>query len=369
LLVLLDVAVIIYYLRAEYLKQITLNLNSESREDMHTAIENFGERVYREVGVQELMKLIGWKKMDAETVRKVIFTLSRIDNIQVIPALLEIFNQYDNTVKYSVVESIHSFTHLKKRLEELPFTRQNILDSYKKVFVDEEDDELIIFILDGLKDFNPDDVILFLKNGMASKNTLLKYQSIKAMKYFHDRGIVRYVKPFLNDSHPLLQAGSIIALWQFQEMRPQLLQTFVTMMGKRKKEAILAALLIMSKLKIKWEVPFAKKHLLSKNKEIRVMAALTLLELDNAEGMHEIVDVLTKKTPYSLVAARNIKSLSPQIANTLFQEIGKRDAESVNICIEILKSSYLNFTEEIDTLTKKGKEDLQRLALRKYSGV
>ena len=353
-LLLIMVIYLIIVLKKEYVKQISNNLESTDRNDVHSAIENFAEPSYRRVGVQELMKMVKKPNLDIETIRKVVFALGQINNVKVIPALLDIFNKYDITIKYAVVEAIHNYTHLNEQLSNLPFTRLNLIEAYEKIFLEEEDPDLKVFILEHIKDFDPSNIITFLKEAINNKNSEIQYQAIKAMKYFRDRGIIKYIKPFLNDERLMIRASCIIALWQFDEMRMDCMEHFVKLISDRKnKDAIMAAFFIISKLNIIWENRYVEGYLQDRDEQIKTMAALTLLEIGNIKGMQIIINNLVKETPYSIVIARNIKNLSKKVREKLLEIIRGSGEESVNICIISLNNTYLNFNDEINYLTNE----------------
>ncbi|MDP2624673.1 MAG: HEAT repeat domain-containing protein, partial [Candidatus Peregrinibacteria bacterium] len=344
---------VVIFIKREYIKQIVHNLEATDLEDLHSAIENLAEPAYHELGVNELMKMVQRENLDVETVRKIIFSLGKIDNVNVIPSLIDFFRKYDITVKYAVIEAIHSFKNLNERLGDLPFTRFNLIDAYQEIFLHEEDPELKVFILKHLRDFDPDNVIKFLKEAIEKQDSAVQYQAIKAMKYFHDRGIIQYVKPFLDDERAMVRASSIIALWQFTELRPQLMKRFVEMMMKPDKDSVLSIFLIISKVGITWEAKYVRDKLLDKDAQVQTMAALTLLEIDDYKGLHLTIENLIKQTPFSAIVARNIKDLSPKTKRRLLELIRRKDELSIQTCIANLKSTYLNFGEEIEFLTSE----------------
>lgn len=345
--------VIIIYIKKSYIRQITINLESEDLKDVHASIENFAEPSYHKIGVIELMKLIENKKLENETIRKIVFALGKIDNVKVIPSLLELFEKYDITIKYSVIEAIHSFSDINKDLEPLPFTRMNILDTYKSIFLKEEDPDLKIFILKHLKNFNESEIINFLKDAMRNKNPGIQNQAIKAMRYFNDRGIIKYIKPFLKNENIRTQASAIIALWQFTEMRPKLLQLFIPIISNKEKDYVLTALYIISKLKFTWELHYVLEKLNDKDATIKTMAGLTLTQLNDKRGIETIIKPLTEDITISRIVARNIKNMPTKIKENLFKELNTLDEKAIENCIQILKSTYLNFTEEIRELKEK----------------
>lgn len=343
-------AVIVYFLRREYVKQIIKNLESDDINDVHTAIEDLAEPAYSKVGVNELMKILQHPSLDVETVRKTVFALGKIDNVNVIPSLLDMYGKYDLTVKYAVIDAIQGFTDLNERLKELPFTHLNLIETYQEIFFKEEDPELKIFILEHLKDFDSDYMISFLKNAIGTQDSVVQYQAIKAFKYFHDRGIIRYVKSFLNHEDVMIKAGSVIALWQFVELRPELLKVFINLMLKNNKDSILAVFFIIAKLNIHWEKQYVEKHLDSHLLQLKTMAALTLLQIEDEKGLDIYADTLISKNEFTKILVRNVKELSPKMKKQLFNKIRTRGEESLVSCIENLKNSYLNFGEEIEFL-------------------
>lgn len=351
--ILLIIIFLAYVLRREYINQVISNLSSEDIDDVHTAIENLAEPAYSKLGVQELMNMIETKNLETETVRKIVFALGKIDNVRIIPGLLDIFERYDITVKYAAIDAIHSFTNLNERLSEIPFTRLNLIETYQRIFLEEDDPDLKIFILHHLKDFDPDHVITFLKDAAKNPNPTIQYQAIKAMKYFDDRGIVRYVRPFLMDKSVMIRASAIIVLWQFMELRPTLLKEFIKINSSKEKEYILACFFIISKLNFHWESRLAEEHLNSNDPQIRAMAALTLMQIDDLKGMDIFVESLIGSDEFSIIMARNVKDLFMNTKNALIKNIRARGEDAVSGCIANLQRTYLNFSKDIELLSSQ----------------
>ncbi len=346
-LLLIDVG-IVFRTKKIYLQQVLLNLGSTNKIDMHGAIENLAEETYREVGVQELMKLISWRKLDNETVRKMIFSLGKMGNVKVIPSLLDLFAKNDATIKYSVIETVHSFEHLKEKLKDLPFTQLNLIEAYEKTFLEEEDADLKILILEQLGDFDPDKVITFLRNAMSDKNPEVSTKAIGAMGYFHDRGIVTYVRPYLESTDLMTQAAAVSSLWQFPELKPLLMKSFIQIMAGTTRDNILASLNLIGTLNFVWEKSYAQKHLTHMEKTIQNQAALTLLQLDDTTAIPKAVEALSEEKVESLFFARSLKKIPPRIKRMILKEVELKGERAITTCIRILKSSYLDFTVDIE---------------------
>ena len=348
-LLLADV-ILLFSMKKVYLQQVLINLGSTNPVDMHGAIENLAESTYKEVGVQEMMKLISWRNLDDETVRKMVFALGKIGNVKVIPSLLELFKKHNTNIKYSIVETIHSFGDLNEKLEELPFTKRNLIEAYEEIFLEEEDVELKVLILERLGDFDPEEVITFLRNAIKDKNPEVSTKAIAAMRYFHDRGIITYVRPHLEDKNPMTQAAAVISLWQFEELKPLLMKSFVQIMAGTSREHILSSLNLIGSLEFALEKSYAEKQMSQSEKSNQRGAILTLLQLDDTEGVPLVVNALVEKRPGSLFFARSLKKIPSRIQKLILKEVQKKGEHGVKTCIDILKSSYLDFTEEISFL-------------------
>lgn len=345
--------IIIMIMRKEYLKQVLKNLDGGDQIDIHGAIENLAEPAYQEIGMQELMKMIQWRKLDIETVRKIIFALGKIDNIEAIPGLLQMMGKYDASVKYTIVETIHSFSKLSERLRKYPFTKQNIIEMYEKIFLDEPDTELKVFILENLRDFDQEKAINFLCNAINDVNIEISRKAISSMRFFHDRGIISYVKPHLEDKNPAIVAAAIIALFQFKEFRVILIKNINQIMSGTSKDEILAALDLIGKLEFKWELNYVSKYLDNADFEISRQATLTLLQLGDDRGIGSVAEALSNLNNSSIFFARALKDLPKVMKEAILKEVKKRGEHAANACAEILKSSYLNFTGEIDFLSNQ----------------
>ncbi len=344
-------AILIWMTKKIYLQQVLINLGSTNQIDMRGAIENLAEQTYRDVGVQELMKLMSWRKLDSETSRKIIFALGEIGNVNVIPSLLERFKTDDTNIKYSIVETIHSFPKLKEKLKDLPFTRLSIVENYEKIFLEEEDQDLKVFILERLGDFDPDNVITFLRNTLNDKSQELQRKAITAMRFFNDRGIISYIKPHLESEDPLTHSAVITALWQFPELKPLLMKYVVQIMAGSSKEHIIAALTVIGTLKFSWEKTYVQKQLENSDKTIKQMAALTLMQLNDASPIPMFISELTKKSADGIFFARALKKIPLNLKKSILREIQRMEEADIKACMENLDASYLNFNDEIEFMT------------------
>ncbi|QQR54791.1 hypothetical protein IPG41_06425 [Candidatus Peregrinibacteria bacterium] len=342
---------LILHTKKIYLQQVLLNLGSTNKIDVHGAIENLAEETYREVGVQEMMKLISWRNLDPETLRKMVFALGKMGNVKVIPSLLDLFKNHDAGIQYSIVETIHSFEHLNKKLKHLPFTRLNLIETYEKIFLEEEDTELKILILERLGDFDADNVITFLRNAVSDKNEAVSTKALAAMRYFHDRGIIPYVRPYLENEKPTTQAAAVISLWQFPELKPLLMKSFIQIMAGTSRDHILASLNMIGALQFAWEKSYAQKQISNEDSEIRQVAILTLLQLEDEGPIPVLLAALIEKKTESLFYARALKKIPIRMRKILFREVEKAGETAVKNCIDTLKATYLDFTKEIEILS------------------
>ncbi len=350
----LVVAFLVTLIKKEFTAQIARNLQSSDPEDVESAIENYAEASFGKIGIKELMKKINHHKLPSHLIRKIIFALGKIDDIKVIPSLLKLFDKYDITVKYSVIETIYQFSNLKKRLEQLPFTRLNIIDTYKKIFIQENDPELKALILKHITDLHPEEVILFLINIIQEtdkeKKVLERNNAIRTLKDFHDRGIIRYIEPFLADKDIFTRASSIIALWQFPELRPELLLEFNKIINDNQEKSIICALEIIGELKLHWEQKIVKKHLKDKNEKIKALAAITLLKINDEEAIPLVVKNIIEKNKNSNMTAKNLKNINEKIKNKIIKKVKEKGEDAVKVCIKNLEDTYFNFSSEIEIL-------------------
>ena len=90
------------------------------------------------------------------------------------------------------------------------------------------------------------------------------------------------------------------------------------------------------------------------------MAALTLTQIEDPRGLSVAIETLAKGEKHSKTIARNIKSLSPRMKTLYFNKLKSLNEASINKVVEVLKSTYLNFTEEIKEL-KDEKKHLKSL--------
>lgn len=341
---------IIVLLKHEYVRQVVHNLEGSDPGDRDGAIENLAEPAYHTVGVQELMKMLTWRHLEPEVVRKILFSLGKIDNINVLPNLIEMLPQYDASVKYSILETIHSFTNLKDRLKDYPFTQLNLIEAYEKVFLEEQDTELKTFMLGHLRDLDQERAINFLRTALKDPNLEVCEKAITSMRYFSDRGIALYLKPFLKHKNPRLRAAAIVSLWQFKEFRPLITVQLTQIMAARSKEERLAALFLIGKLRFTWESAYVKKAVSDSDPAIKTAAILAWLEMGDEASIPFVVSELTQKTQDSLLFARTLKSIEPEFKWKILSAVRQQGEGAARTCSEILKSTYANFLDEIEFL-------------------
>ncbi|MFC1615570.1 Npt1/Npt2 family nucleotide transporter [Patescibacteria group bacterium] len=340
----------------EFKNQIKKNLASKEIDDVHSSLENFVEPAFSHTAIIEIMKFIDEdKEIESKTIRKALFSLGKINNVDVIPSVMKLLACHpDITIKYSIIDMVNDFTDLQERLKDLPFTRISMIKKYRKLLLSDTDPFLKTMILENIKTLDINECTAILNRLLEKKHQDVgiteKKQAIKTLRYFHDRGIIELIKPFLESPDLELRTSSIIALWQFQELRMPLLQEFIKIKAQTDKKFILANLEIIAELNMIWEIRTAEEYLESEDEEIKIHAAATLLMLGKNKGNKDVIKVLTSKSPHSQYLARKIKSFPIKVQKSILSKIKKLEEDKVKRFIKNLKNTYYNYTDEIKFL-------------------
>lgn len=244
-------ALFISSLQSKYTKQSEKNIEQGNSE--HTrlnAIEILGQKGHK-TDYQQLIKIVQRKNENEEVKLKIIETLKELKDPETIPHLITCLESNNLETRLAIIEALGEFKDIGKHFFNSAFGQHRIQDTLKKLFEEEEDEEIRSEIIKVLAKLNPKDIIPFLLKKMKSKDEKIIADCIYICGLFHDPNSIHYLEPYLDHKNPKVRANSIIALWQFKKLHTKLNHYLDQLMESTKEENVLAGVYVIGELELK----------------------------------------------------------------------------------------------------------------------
>ncbi len=201
-------------------------------------------------------------------------TLSERQDPASINAILNIINNSGSKLCLEAIQALQSFSEDNQFMQE-PFTAHRIVTTLKSALEKVENKEIYEELIQCFYAFSPKEATNFLLNKLNNKSKNIE-DYIRMFKLFKDPNLKHYMQNFLMSKKTRIRGASIIALWQFKEMRKELTHLLKQMIESPKEKTNLMAVYICGEVKFKDGLDFLKKSLKSKNKEMQNAALLAL---------------------------------------------------------------------------------------------
>ncbi|EKD48228.1 MAG: ATP/ADP translocase-like protein [uncultured bacterium] len=338
-------------LQTEYTKQSQKNIErGNSNHTRLNAIEILAQKGHK-IDYRQLIKTVQRENESEEIKLKVIETLKEIKDPKTIPHLISCLSSANKNVRLAVVEALGEFRNLEKHFLKSAFGQHRIQENLKKLFEEEEYEEIRYAIVQVLSKLNPKDIVPFLLEKLQSKDSKITADCIHICGLFHDPNSIHYLEKFLDHKDPKIRTNSIIALWQFDSLRSKLEHYLDQLIKSEKKENRLLGVRIIGELELKGKRSDLLKML--PNKEIEVVFALG--HLSEQSVLPKLVDYIMENKKDWESISKKINKLPGKFLNTLKQFLHQEISYSIH---KILTSNSHLKPEEYE---KETLEELMHL--------
>lgn len=240
--------------------------------------------------LQKLVKREAEPEVLKENILK---TLGAQENIESIPTILDLLSDRKDHLRLAAAEALSHFDQLKKHLKDQSFTRYRVLEVLKDRLKKEHNDAIREVLLSVFFDLAPDTLTEFLVETIK-KDSEEKANFITMLRLFHDSNLRYYLENDLKSRDPSIKGACIVALWQFKDLRSELMHHLTQMLNNPKENVVLEGLSACGLIGDNKSIPLIRTFLKADSKKVRDAALLCLGQLQDPEALDPLVNTLSE---------------------------------------------------------------------------
>ena len=268
--------------------------NLSRKMDMPTrlnAIEILAQKGH-EKKTPSLQKILERKSEPNIIKQKILQTLGAQQDHEAVNSILKMLSNKNADIRLAAIQALSNFDYLSRRKMDQSFTKHRVIENLKKRILREKVGNIREEIVHFFHKIAPVELTKFLVVSIK-KDNINKTPLIKMLGLFKDPNLKHYLEPYLRGKSPELRGASITALWQFKEMKQELIHHLNQMLESKKVPILLAS------IEASGEVKFAKsrkrilKFVLHKDSRIQRAAILALANMEDENVIPYLVGALT----------------------------------------------------------------------------
>lgn len=349
------VIVVLYKMRESYLTNLKTNIYREDLYLKHQSIELLAEKANHENGIVYLRRLLTLPHESEQTRIKAMGSLGIIASYDSISDLLPIVKGDNVKESFAALDAIERILEQKK-INDFPLTKHTLLQTFKDMLSEDRSLYIKQKVLGMLGFFNMEDVVTFLEEGLASGDPQVQVNVLETIGRFDDRGVISYLRPYLDNKNKQLATAAIAGLWKYEDMRPYLLSRMAFILDDQSDELVSAGLYLVGETQAEWEQNYVLKHAASKEMHRRLHALFTLTKVWGTRYISRLMiplkDVMKSgKEDEKEFALSQYLKLDSQAKARLIHEIRQLPEETASKFVEAFQNSRYIFTDELEQLT------------------
>ena len=348
LLLLLVWILLAFKLKIKFFTTLVTNMKGKKKELQYQSIDALIERPYRKEATLEMIKAAK-STPHQDTKERIYFALGKLGDKNVLPFFISILNNPNETdqAKILIYQALPSFQEM---LRQTHVTRHNLIEISKNILLQSKNNFLKETIIDSLSQNHFTEIVPLLIQNLESEHLSIRLNSIRALGFFHDIGIIYTLDRFLKKGMPEEQEKCIIALWPFQEQRPFLFPVIAQLMYASEKEKIISGIDLVGTLKLFWEKQYLLDHVRDKDENIQRHAALALTIFEHEEGIPLYLEAISTDHSLQYDALHILNTVSESFRNILFNEIAKLPEANIQHILHLLRTTGSPFYDAMDQL-------------------
>jgi len=342
-------------LRKSYQSKIQENIYSQNLFLQHRAIDLLAERAQMNKGENFLRMLLTKPSLPEEIKIDTILALSIIGNPESVADLILCLNDPDEKVKFASLQAIRHMLLKHKILRKYPFTKHQLLNAFKKIFVSSAPRYIKQEIMETFKYFEIDDIIEFLELSLKNPDKNVVMYTLETLSSFHDRSVFQYLKPFLDSSDPYLRSAAIVGLWNYDDFRTILLDKIGEILDGKTSNEEECAVFLIDRLNLYWEKSLLVKLLDKDGNKNALYALITLVKLGENQYIEKLLQKMIElehkgeKVGLDLLLSK-YRSLRQKTKNLILDKINKMSMETIHGFYHTFAESRYIFNNELAAL-------------------
>ncbi len=256
------------------------------------AVEILGQNGHQK-NTPSLYKILN-REGEAEILKvKIMKSLGERHELESVGVLLNFLNSPSSKLRLAAVLALRSFKDLQKSELEQAFTKHRVINEIKHILEEEKEDSIREELMFFFYELDPVQLIEFLFKMIEKEQPRGRSGFIRMLRLFKDPNLKYYLEPHLKGSSPELRSASVIALWNFEELKPQLKHTIRQMFESPKLQILELGILTAGEVGLTEERERIKTFLGHSSLKIHEAALLALAQMEDHSVLHELVKRLS----------------------------------------------------------------------------
>lgn len=344
---------VLQQLRVEYTMVSKRKLDSilDLPEKMN-AIEVLGQKGHS-FSVDYLIDTLRKKDELPEVKIKILQVIGGLEEEKAIPDIIYCFSDTNRDIRLAAVRALGKYKHLGKQFFSQAFSVYSVQSSLKELFLKSKSTSLKVAAIKVFANLKDPEIIPFLIGTLGSKDSEIRAEAVSVCGLFHDSSTIHYLKHLLKDKSPRVRSATIIALWQFMELRLELMEILSKMLRSKNETQILAGIYAAGETCSLQEKEYLFNLLKSKNDRIRRHTAIALGKMNEKSVADHILHFLFHKEK---AIGKKTKEMTKSVHKNVRKTVEKKSMqEAISRVSGILKRAGTPVLESLKT------EDLHEL--------
>jgi HEAT repeat protein/MFS family permease len=317
---------VVLTLRAEYTSASKKKLFSElDITEKMNAIEILGQRGHL-LSEECLIDALRNKKELPEVKKKILQVIGSLEEEKAIPDIIHCFYDKDKEIRLEAVKALGKYKHLGKKFFSQAFSVYSMQSSLKELFLKSKSTSIKVAAIKVFANLKDPEIIPFLIEALKSNDSEIRAEAVSVCGLFHDASTIRHLKPLLKDKIPRVRSATIVALWQFLELRLELMEILSRMLHSKRESEVLAGIFAAGETGSLQEKECLFALLKNKNERIRRHAAISLGKMNEKSAAEHILYFLFHKEKN---IGKKTKEMTKSIHKNIRKTVEKRSIQEV----------------------------------------
>ncbi|MFA5792932.1 MAG: MFS transporter [Candidatus Gracilibacteria bacterium] len=304
------------------------------------AIEILGQKGHAKA-LPTLQKLLCRPQEPMILKETILKTMAMREETNSLSSILEILKDENPALRLCALHTLSGFKDLKEHLLNQSFTKYRVIQTLKQMLKTEDEDLIREELIKRLFDIAPEELTVFTLESIE-KNEGEKAGLIRALRLFNDPNLPYYLEPYLDEKNPQTRGASIVALWQFTDLRRELEHHLNQMLGSKNLATLESAIETAGKVQFKEAKLFLRDCLRHESQKIREKSLLALAQMEDELVISDLVRAfLDPKHQWFNKSYAIMNNLPKRFKETLENTLYLHTIDTINILLSKKKNGSI----------------------------
>lgn len=322
-------------------------LNSKDKESRLNAIDILAQRGHRS-SIVHLRKILHSLREPLSVRVRILQAFAELQDLDLVDDIIRCFDCKSIEMREAALNALLAYNILQKESDKNSFIKYNLITALKKLYRHETQEVLQVKIIYLMSSLSSVATTEFLLRILSDKKSSSKAEAILALANYDDPNVLKILIPYLKNNSPKIRISTAIALSNFADLRDRCHHIINSFLYSGKSENVAYGLYAIGELNWKEKQNMCFDYLNSKNKFLRMHAAVALAKMGSFKSIKVLVDLLFSSDKEDADMLKLLlKKADPFITSSvekIIKHMVARKVEEINAqcdCLEDLKADEL----------------------------